>query len=123
MAKRILLVDDDDELREGIVAILHSAGHEVDEAADGTRALEALGANRYDLLITDVIMPDRDGLELIRALPTHDRPKVLAISGGSRILPAAYTLNASGALGADATLNKPFRAKELLDQVAALLGQ
>jgi DNA-binding response OmpR family regulator len=123
MGKQILLVDDDAEFRAAIATILEGAGHTVAQAADGTSALAALKTHTCDLLITDVVMPDRDGLDLIRSLPAEGRPKVLAISGGSTMLPAAYTLRASGALGADATLNKPFRASELLAQVEALLGR
>lgn len=122
MSRQILLVDDEAEFRTAIASILEGAGHVVVQAADGAAALATLKSRSFDLLITDVVMPDRDGLDLIRSLPAEGRPKVLAISGGSTMLPAAYTLRASGALGADATLNKPFRASELLAQIDALLG-
>ena len=59
-------------------------------------AARLIAATTYDLLITDIVMPNKDGLELIRSRPAN-RPKVLAISGGSAKLPAAYTLGASGA--------------------------
>ena len=121
MGKHILLVDDEAEFRTAIASILEGAGHVVVQAADGTAALAELKSRSFDLLITDVVMPDRDGLDLIRSLPAEGRPKVLAISGGSTMLPAAYTLRASGALGADATLNKPFRASELLAHIETLL--
>jgi DNA-binding response OmpR family regulator len=122
MPARILVVDDDAELRNEIAATLREAGHVVDAVDTAATALQSLSSGHYDLLVTDVIMPGQDGLALIRAIPAAHRPRVLAISGGSTRLPAAFTLGASGALGADGTLLKPFRAQELLDAVAALLA-
>ena len=120
MSAKILVVDDDPEIRDGIAGLLSAAGHRVETAGDAAAAARLIAADRFDLLITDIVMPNKDGLELIRGLPA-DRPKVLAISGGSAKLPAAYTLGASGALGADATLFKPFTAGDLTAAVNALL--
>ena len=97
-----------------------AAGHQVQTAGDAAEAARLVAADKFDLLITDIVMPNKDGRELIRGLPAN-RPKVLAISGGSAKLPAAYTLGASGALGADATLFKPFTADDLTAAVNALL--
>jgi DNA-binding response OmpR family regulator len=121
MSAKILVVDDDPEIREGIASLLRAAGHQVEIAGDAAAAARLIGAAKFDLLITDIVMPDQDGLELIRNLPAN-RPRVLAISGGSPKLPAAYTLGASGALGADGTLFKPFTAGDLIAAVDGLLA-
>ena len=118
---QILVVDDVDDVRESIVAVLQSAGHMVTEARDGKEAIAKLGGQSFDLVITDIMMPEQDGTEVImhiEGLP--ERPPVLAISGGAPNVPAYMALHLAR-LKADATLMKPFRNEELRSKVDGLL--
>jgi CheY-like chemotaxis protein len=117
----ILVVDDVDDVREGIVEFLQAAGHAVAGARDGRDAIDTLKGRRFDLVITDIMMPEQDGTEVIMHLAgLVDRPKVLAMSGGAATVPAYMALHLAR-LKADATLMKPFRNDELRDKVAHLL--
>jgi DNA-binding response OmpR family regulator len=103
--------------------VLENAGHTVLEAADGKTAMHCLKAEPIDLLVTDIVMPEKDGLEVImeirRTLPSL---KVLALSGGGRISPFSY-LALARKLGADAVLAKPFEMHVVLNTVARLLAE
>jgi two-component system response regulator MprA len=109
----IVIVDDEAALREGIARYLRGLGHEVTTAADGHEAMAALGAARIDLIITDIHMPEMDGIEIIDAL--RDRSgmvPVIAMSGGGRIDKHAL-LDSAKLLGAASTLEKPFDLEAL----------
>jgi CheY-like chemotaxis protein len=122
-AARILIIDDDPEIREVIHAILSLAGHTVIEAGGVTAALRRLGETAVDIVITDIIMPDRDGLEAIRTI-RESRPdvKIIAISGGGRHL-GVEVLRHATRLGADIAITKPFASDRLLSAVAQLAGR
>lgn len=122
MAK-ILLVDDEDLLREGVREILEMSDHEVIEAGDGVEALEKFAVNDIDLVITDVVMPNMDGVDFVTKLRTMfpDVP-ILTISGGSRVVSARFGLDSALLSGANASLTKPFNAKQLLQKVEQLLA-
>jgi CheY-like chemotaxis protein len=120
---RVLVVDDVVEMRSMIRSMLESAGHEVTEANSGRAAIKTLqGPDPIDVLVTDILMPDADGLEVIRA--TSGRPElgIIAISGGGNYMPAAVSLAMSEAFGARKVLFKPFRKQELLDAVSAVVA-
>ena len=120
MAK-ILLIDDMAGVRRTISAVLKRAGHTVTEADDGGAGLQLLKGDRFDLVITDMLMPNHDGMEVILFLEQQpNRPKVLAISGGGSQVSSdeAFMLVCSKA---DATLAKPFDNTELLAAVGKLL--
>lgn len=120
MSKPSVLIAEDDEAIRGLVRqCLEGAGYDVCEAANGNEALRALRAMPFDLVITDILMPEKDGLETIVFVRKH-RPqtKVIAISGNQNQL---FLNNACG-LGAARVLTKPFRPRELLDLVTELLG-
>ena len=120
MAK-ILLIDDMAGVRRTISAVLKRAGHTVTEADDGGAGLQLLKGDRFDLVITDMLMPNHDGMEVILFLEQQpNRPKVLAISGGGSQVSSdeAFMLARSKA---DATLAKPFDNTELLAAVGKLL--
>ena len=118
----ILLVDDAEDVREGIAAVLQSLNHTVTEAKDGREAIAKLDAQPFDLVITDIMMPEQDGTEVIMHLESlNPRPPVLAISGGAPNVPAYMALHLAR-LKADASLMKPFRNEELKAKVATLLG-
>ncbi len=120
----ILVVDDDDAIRFLLRAFLEAAGHEVREAADGDEALRALADAPADLVLCDMFMPRRDGLETLRELArSHPGLPVVAMSGGARqglldVLPFADRL------GAVDVLAKPFDRQTVLEAVSrGLAGQ
>ena len=118
----ILVIDDMDDVREGIAAVLGQGGHTVTEAKNGREGIELLKQRGFDLVITDILMPEQDGTEVIMHLDTlPKRPPVLAISGGAAKVPAYIALHLAR-LKADATLMKPFRNAELLEKVTNLLA-
>jgi len=114
----ILVTDDDAELRHIIRTALEAAGHSVTEASDGTDALRQLETTRADVLITDMHMPEMDGLALARALRKRpDAPALIGMSGNDY----AETLEMATRLGARATLHKPFTSSQLLHAVGKAL--
>lgn len=118
----ILLIDDDPALRAVTAEILSGAGYTVDEAPDGKSALKLYEAGRHDLVITDIAMPDMDGLELIMSL-SHSvpQPRLIAISGDSQLSESLY-LPTARQLGVQAALGKPIRPEVLLQTVAKVLS-
>ena len=117
----ILIIDDDPGMRRTIVRILESAGYGVREAEDGRIGLELFRAHAPQLVITDLLMPSKDGLETIRDIRRSGQStKILATSGGWRTAQLDF-LGAAAEFGADMVLPKPFRSKDLLDAVGKLL--
>lgn len=117
MAK-ILIVDDDEADLLGLAAVLESDGHEVLLARDGDEALEIFLAQRIHLVVTDMVMPGRDGLSLISALRSVDPGvAVIAVSGKS-----PSQLEASKTFGAKKVLPKPIDRSDLLDAVHEAFG-
>jgi len=118
---RILVIDDDPPLRKLTAMLLTKAGHDVDTARDGEEGTAFLEAGAYDLLITDLIMPNKEGIELImechRNMP--DLP-IIAVSGGGRH-GNIDVLQAAEKLGARTTLHKPFSQNSLLEAVEICL--
>ena len=118
---RILLIDDDPNLRTVICRSLVQAGYEVSEASDGKCGLALHQACPADLIITDIVMPETEGLEVLMALKNWlSKAKVLVISGGG-LGGACDYLRTAQLLGADAVLAKPFTVEELLAAVARLM--
>ena len=117
-AARILVADDEPGVRGFLRAALEQGGYQVTEAANGKQALEEARAGNTDLVITDIVMPEQEGIETIRAL-RRDMPGIgiIAISGafGGQFLKTAQLL------GADAVLSKPVNAEVLLAKVAEVL--
>lgn len=117
----ILIVDDDSSLRAVMRKILEKHGHQVREATDGALALDMVRQSRPDLLVTDLYMPEKEGIETImEARATFPDLRILAVSGGGSMGPGAPLRDAE-ALGADASLAKPFSVDELADAVQRLL--
>ncbi len=118
----ILLIDDDHSALEVTAEVLRLAGHTVSTAADGKTGLALHDAGQPDLIITDINMPEMDGIELIMALRhTAPRPRVIAISGGYRFSESLF-LPVAQRLGVQRALTKPFRADTLLQAVAEVLA-
>lgn len=119
---RILIIDDDDQVRKMLRLTLNAAGFDVVEAQDGKIAMKLFHQDlTVDLVITDLIMPEKEGIETIIEL-RRDFPKVpiIAISGGGRIDPNDYLLLAKK-LGAQITLEKPFSRKDIINAVNELI--
>ena len=118
----ILLVDDEDLLREGVREILEMSDYQVIESRDGEEALELFAINNVDLVISDIIMPNMDGVDFVSRLRESfpDVP-ILTISGGSRVVSARFGLDSALLSGANDSLTKPFNAKQLIEKVQKLL--
>ena len=118
---RILVVDDDEPLRALIEEILLTADYAVTTAANGQQALQCLNQQSFDLVITDLVMPDLDGTELIRQI-RRDQPTlpIVAVSGAGR--DADLYLRIAEKLGASALLSKPFRMRAVLETVDSCLS-
>lgn len=119
---RILLIDDETSVRVGVGRLLRKAGHEVHDACDGAEALRMAQGLELDLVITDINMPEMDGIEVILALAERNPGlPVIAVSGGGR-MPKELLLASAGMLGAVTTLPKPFELAQLRDAVDGALA-
>ncbi len=119
----ILVVDDDSQVLEVVGEMLRLEGYEVATAVDGRDAVSQFKQAQFDLVITDLIMPEKEGLETIAELRTiRSSVPVIAMSGGGRIGPTDY-LETARFIGASATLAKPFARSELITMVSSLLGE
>lgn len=114
---RILVVDDDPEVRLAVEIILRRQGHEVAVAGDGREGLKKFNAHDYDLVVTDMLMPELDGIEMIQAIRhTNLATKILAMSG-AKVMGNTELLGMAAVLGADKILKKPFSPDQLIDSV------
>jgi CheY-like chemotaxis protein len=118
-ALSILVVDDEETIRRVLVRILEPMGARVKCAGNGVEALRALGAEDFNLVITDVLMPEMDGIELI-PLIKKKRPNVyiLAMSGGGHNFMGDYCTKLAASLGANAVITKPFTLAEVKEALA-----
>jgi DNA-binding NtrC family response regulator len=115
---RILIVDDEPELRDSLQAMLESCGHAVAVAGSTAEALIAIEADRPDIVLTDIFLGDDDGYALLNALHAHgENIPVVAMSGGGSGPGGADALNLAEQLGAAAIIDKPFRLKHLLEVI------
>lgn len=118
----ILVIDDDDDVLVLISTVLKRFKHTVHALSDGRQALEIHKKEPIDLIITDILMPEVDGIEVIRKFRReYPQLKIIAISGGGWTEPQQFLAMASR-LGADATFNKPFEWDKLVETVNDLLG-
>jgi DNA-binding response OmpR family regulator len=117
---RILVVDDDFQMREMLGVILERKGYDVKTASDGKAALQLQRKKPFDIVITDIIMPEKEGLETISELRRgYPQLKIIAISGGGSYEPEEY-LELASQVGADRVLAKPFGSWEILGAVSEL---
>jgi CheY-like chemotaxis protein len=113
----ILVIDDEPGMRSTIARMLRQGGHEVLLAPDGRVGLELFDKHQPEVIITDVVMPEKEGIETIMEIRGRSlAPRIVAISGKAPIGPVDF-LSAAKQLGADYTLSKPFHVQELLDTV------
>ena len=117
----ILVIDDDRHVRDMLKQMLERNGHDVLAAKDGNEGLAAYRKSSVDLVITDILMPDKEGIQTIMEL-RREFPdvKIIAISGGGAVGPDTY-LAMARELGADRTLSKPFTMATLSEMVKELL--
>ena len=119
---RVLVVDDEPLVRRTLKLMLERAGHQVEEAEDGDQAWEVFSAARPDLVLIDIIMPNREGVETIAELRQLDRDvPIIAMSGGGQVDGGLF-LDLAKKLGASRTLRKPMRSAQLLAAVDECLG-
>jgi DNA-binding response OmpR family regulator len=117
----ILVIDDDVQIRALLRQMLERAGYEVMDAPDGDEGIRLYRENPADLVITDIIMPKKEGLETIVDLRVEfPEVKIIAVSGGGTVGPGSYLQIAEG-FGAIRVFTKPFQMKELLAAIQELL--
>ena len=117
----VLIVEDDNELREMLKISLNRRRITVLEATNGKEAIAHFKPSVTDLIVTDLIMPEEDGLKVIMTLRAMKPSlKVIAISGGGKAGPGSY-LNMAKVLGADAVYSKPFSINDLISKIEELL--
>jgi DNA-binding response OmpR family regulator len=117
---KVLVIDDDHLVRYTLSKILQRSGYDVVTASDGRRGMLLLREEYPDVVITDIIMPEQEGIDTIIQI-RHERPsiKIIAISGGGRVRNVDY-LKMARSLGAHEVIRKPFVAEELLVRLAEL---
>ncbi len=122
MKKKIVLIDDDPDILEGLKDILLGEGYEVFCATDGIEGMDSIRDYNPDLIITDIIMPEKDGITLMfdvrREVPGV---KTMVMSGGGRIS-AQKHLEVAKKIGVDKVIAKPFSSTAFLDAVQELIG-
>jgi DNA-binding response OmpR family regulator len=118
---RILVIDDNEEIRDIVAEMLMGAGYEVVQACNGKEGVRLFREEPFDLVISDLLMPDGDGLEVIMELrKDFTKAKIITLSGGNSY--GYSSLETSKVLGALRTIKKPFSEAELLETVRDVLG-
>lgn len=118
----ILVIDDDEQGRDMLKQMLETAGYDVLEAADGEEGSKVYRENEPDLVITDIIMPFKGGLETIMNIKKdYPTAKVFAVTGGGRVVKADF-LSIAESIGALRSFKKPLDRKELIHAVETTIG-
>lgn len=119
--KKVLLIDDDELVSFALNRYLQRKGFEVETLPSGKNATKVYKTFKPDIIVTDIIMPDIEGLELISSLRAIDKNiPIIAMSGGSRRLDTSYLASAE-LIGANASLEKPFEEEELIELINKLI--
>jgi CheY-like chemotaxis protein len=118
----ILVVEDSEDLRYIIKSILKKAGHRVSEACDGSEVSQCLAGDPIDLVVTDILMPEQEGIQtIVQIRRSNPNIKIIGMSGGGKG-GAEHYLEMAREFGAHATMQKPFKKAQLLELVDELLG-
>jgi CheY-like chemotaxis protein len=118
----ILLVEDEELLRAGVQEMLEIQGYEVITAQNGSLALSCLSERRVDLIITDLVMPQMDGIDFVAQLrKLNPNVPVIVVSGSTRNIMQRYGIDTIQVPGANASLPKPFKGADLIAQIQRLL--
>ena len=119
----ILLVEDSPEVSMTVREILVGAGHTVEAVGNGNEALAKLKDHKFDLIVSDIWMPEMDGIALLKEVRgAGNRVPVIVISGGAPNAPLTYTAPLAATFGANEVIYKPFEKDELLNAVSAVLA-
>lgn len=118
---RVLVVEDHAPMRAVMTAVLEGMGHQVYQAGNGREALRVQADANAELMLTDLFMPEMEGLETIRQMRSrYPQLRIMAVSGGSSRGDAGDYLEMAMKFGAERALRKPFTIKEMTDAVAAM---
>ena len=119
---KILIIDDDNQFRKMLYQTLEKAGYTVSEATNGTKGIASFEQAPADLVITDILMPDKEGIETIMEIRRMAPDiKIIAVSGGGRIGSDSY-LDLARKLGAIETFSKPIDRKKLVEVIGNVLA-
>lgn len=117
----ILIIDDEQDILQMLTRLFERSGYNVLTALDGSKGIKLFEENDIDLVITDIIMPEKEGIEVIlHLLKTKAECKIIAVSGGGYLSPHDY-LETASEIGVLKTFSKPFNPKELLSTVNEML--
>ncbi|MGD7034022.1 response regulator [Methylotuvimicrobium buryatense] len=120
----ILLIEDDEQFRTMLVQMLVSDSHKVDLAVDGEVGFKLALQKKHDLIITDILLPKKDGIEIIMDLNRSGYPiPIIAISGGRRSISADFNLESAALVGVKAMLAKPFTRNDLRNALNRVLNR
>jgi CheY-like chemotaxis protein len=123
MSRSVLVVDDEPGLAFTLQRVLGFSGFEAVCVESGARALQAIESQLFDVVVTDIFLPDIDGPQIIAASRRRNRGTlIVAISGGGAYMTSRDALNVAVKLGADGVLMKPFTPSELIELIHGLLG-
>lgn len=119
---RILLIDDEELIRVTLGTLLEHDGHVVTTAENGKAGLKLAENEHFDVVISDIIMPEQDGFEVIKALRNRENPpKIIAMSGGSKGIEKGYLLEIANLMSSSKVLSKPFSYETLREAIKEVL--
>jgi len=121
--KKILIIDDDQAIQQMVKRLTERAGYAAEMASNGEEGMMLIEENSFDLVITDIIMPKKEGIEIITIIrKNYPQIKIIAMSGGGRFTPEGY-LKSAKILGADKVFTKPFNHREMLEAIDELIRE
>ena len=119
---KVLIIDDDDMFRNMLVEMLSLEGYDISEASDGNTGLSVFTENTPDLVITDILMPEKEGMQTIREIrQIAPNVKIIALSGGGTHPTGLDYLQMALDLGADRSFPKPFKTSEFIEAIAQMI--
>lgn len=120
----ILIIDDEPQIVMMLKEFLEQEGYSVTAASNGREGLGHLAKIKFDLVITDIVMPEMDGIEVLASfLKDENRPKIIAMSGGSPLLDGDHLLHMAKMMKVDLVLTKPLKLTLLGEQIRELLDR